>query len=674
MKKLAATLLITVLQSVFVAAQVDSTIHVKGFPGNDVGTKLLNAMQTCPAAPIPCILQIDPSLASAAAGTIPSLCGNCFVQDWRSGPPASSAVALIVGQGGYSSVAAAISALPSAGGTVATPPGWTETDVNLAVGSSTKKVTLQAGAGTTINVTGSTGIQLFNGSSMICMSSIPNCQVVSQQTSAGSLLTNGQQDGSQEYFYVSGFSFNCGTTVAYTNGCVYIDGVFVPSALNNVVINAFSNSIGLHITSTVNTNGGTNVLSIVNSWINGESNTAAQPVVIDRSGSGVTSEINWYGGAIENPGIGEHSLLVDGATSTFQLFGIGFFGTQVQGTASNTVSSVYIVDAQDVAIHNMLFNGQPSGEPCIELNKTTGLLAGIVIENVRCSSSANTPAVKNDVSGYATISGNYIEPFYAYQGTSAAEPFVFDGSIDFTSPPSSSSSIILAGAQPTGIIAGSYTSGITTTGSIGQTCLLTFSNGGTATVALTGTNAIAGGTALTITAAGSASYTAEVTTATVSAGTASACSGTPVLVGDVGIVGTGSTVVVANNTVTVPALAAGQCVSYTSYWQRGSPYVSAQTGVWTISDASLNFVTINSSSTTSTALSSSKITICNNPGTTAAQTVYAASAYVGNTIQGVGIYNTAALNFTTSHALQWKANFAVGDYYVPMGVVESAGP
>ena len=49
MKKLAAILMIGVLHAVFAGAQTDSSVHVKAFPGNDVGTKIANAMLTCPA-------------------------------------------------------------------------------------------------------------------------------------------------------------------------------------------------------------------------------------------------------------------------------------------------------------------------------------------------------------------------------------------------------------------------------------------------------------------------------------------------------------------------------------------------------------------------------------------------------------------------------------------------
>lgn len=74
-----------------VCAQSDSMVHVKAFPGITVGQKVTNAMATCPAAPVPCILVIDASLAAAAPGTMPILCATCSVADYRNG--ASGAIA-----------------------------------------------------------------------------------------------------------------------------------------------------------------------------------------------------------------------------------------------------------------------------------------------------------------------------------------------------------------------------------------------------------------------------------------------------------------------------------------------------------------------------------------------------------------------------------------------------
>ena len=90
---------------------------------------------------------------------------------------------------------------------------------------------------------------------------------------------------------------------------------------------------------------------------------------------------------------------------------------------------------------------------------------------------------------------------------------------------------VVRASAAAGLYSGTYTSGITATGSAGQTCTLTALNGGgalaSATVALTGSNAIAGGTALVVTATGSA-YTTAPTSATAGNGTAT-CSGTAVV-------------------------------------------------------------------------------------------------------------------------------------------------
>jgi len=84
-----------------------------------------------------------------------------------------------------------------------------------------------------------------------------------------------------------------------------------------------------------------------------------------------------------------------------------------------------------------------------------------------------------------------------------------------------------------GIASGMYESGGTISGTTGQTCALGSFNGGgsgaTGTVALTGSNTIAAGTAIIITATGSGYYAAP-STATLSNGSAT-CSGTATIVG-----------------------------------------------------------------------------------------------------------------------------------------------
>lgn len=91
-------------------------------------------------------------------------------------------------------------------------------------------------------------------------------------------------------------------------------------------------------------------------------------------------------------------------------------------------------------------------------------------------------------------------------------------------------------ASTTSVTTATYTSGITAVGAAGTTCSLSgFNNGSTATgyVTLTGTNAIAGGTPITINYGG-LNATAAPTSATATTGSATSCSGTAVLTSTLG--------------------------------------------------------------------------------------------------------------------------------------------
>jgi hypothetical protein len=65
--------------------QADETVHVKQFPGATLAEKLTAAQRACPAAPVPCTLAIDPSLAALPPGVMPALCPTCSLADNRTG-------------------------------------------------------------------------------------------------------------------------------------------------------------------------------------------------------------------------------------------------------------------------------------------------------------------------------------------------------------------------------------------------------------------------------------------------------------------------------------------------------------------------------------------------------------------------------------------------------------
>jgi hypothetical protein len=83
--------------------QSDNMIHVKEFKGATVGAKVSAAMRSCPSSVVPCFVVVDASLAASAPGVMPSLCGNCYLLDYRFGvPTAVSGVGQVMARDGVS--------------------------------------------------------------------------------------------------------------------------------------------------------------------------------------------------------------------------------------------------------------------------------------------------------------------------------------------------------------------------------------------------------------------------------------------------------------------------------------------------------------------------------------------------------------------------------------------
>jgi hypothetical protein len=90
MKKAAIlfSLAASLVLAVGAGGQVNNTFYVKSFQGADVGTMVSAAMVQCnPDTTVKCFLVIDPSLVDYAAGTLPSMCAQCYLIDYRYGLP-----------------------------------------------------------------------------------------------------------------------------------------------------------------------------------------------------------------------------------------------------------------------------------------------------------------------------------------------------------------------------------------------------------------------------------------------------------------------------------------------------------------------------------------------------------------------------------------------------------
>jgi len=118
--------------------QTDSTLYVRQFPGSDVGARVTKAMAACnPDSSIPCLLVIDPSLARHAAGTLPALCSNCFLIDYRNGYPASVTAAGLSRSVPVASPAHGVPPALSSGTLVIVTDGRTASDCTVGGGTFT---------------------------------------------------------------------------------------------------------------------------------------------------------------------------------------------------------------------------------------------------------------------------------------------------------------------------------------------------------------------------------------------------------------------------------------------------------------------------------------------------------------------------------------------------------
>jgi hypothetical protein len=89
MKRLAVALAAVTVGAIFAPMalpQADRTLYASAFPGNDVGTKVSNAMAACKPNPgSTCIIVIDDSLSAYVLGTMPIMCSQCSLIDYRAG-------------------------------------------------------------------------------------------------------------------------------------------------------------------------------------------------------------------------------------------------------------------------------------------------------------------------------------------------------------------------------------------------------------------------------------------------------------------------------------------------------------------------------------------------------------------------------------------------------------
>lgn len=147
-KTTGGVILLLLLGAAVAFGQTDNTLYVKQFAGATVGAKLTNAMQLCNGnTAIPCILVLDPSLAVYPSGTMPTLCAQCSLLDYRGGVANAAVVANVLAYAGATAAAKINACLAAIGAGVCDARGLAgsqviDATVTIGAGGLTQKLIL----------------------------------------------------------------------------------------------------------------------------------------------------------------------------------------------------------------------------------------------------------------------------------------------------------------------------------------------------------------------------------------------------------------------------------------------------------------------------------------------------------------------------------------------------
>jgi hypothetical protein len=216
-------------------------------------------------------------------------------------------------------------------------------------------------------------------------------------------------------------------------------------------------------------------------------------------------------------------------------------------------------------------------------------------------------------------------------------------------------------STPGALANGVYVTGLTALSGTG-TCVLTFSNGATATLPMTSGTVTS--STMTVTAAGTTTLVTSPISATAAGAGGASCTGPAQVTTNLttSVAGTGAYVVIY--TYSVPALTAGQCAGYVAAWARTGTWNASFSAKWTLAGTDIGQVF--GSPNTSNQMAVANFSVCNNTGVTNAQMAKSASAVLNANEISIPQVIATALNFTGSQTLTFSVNYPNTDFYVPI--------
>jgi hypothetical protein len=218
-------------------------------------------------------------------------------------------------------------------------------------------------------VSGADLIRVFNGSSIVSFGlgqKLGGTGARFQLNCPGgstiqSMIANGQQDATQEFFKLGGLVLQGQSTISLTKALLFLKNIYVNSVVRDVYTqNCYATCLFLDGL-------GGNLSDVVFDNDNFDStNTSTAPVVyIAGDATGGVSNINFIGGGIQHAGSGQSLLYINGnATNTTA--GLFFRGVHFETSNSGSIGdAIQIWDASQVVIEP----GSVTGNPGVDLIK-----------------------------------------------------------------------------------------------------------------------------------------------------------------------------------------------------------------------------------------------------------------------------------------------------------------
>lgn len=674
--------------------QTDNTFYVKRFLGTDVGSKVSATMQACnPNASIPCILVLDPSLAVYPQGTMPSLCPQCTLWDWRTGAPSGSGYPGVTSDGfqglritGKTQGASFISAgIPSfnvmdsafAGG--ADPTGVADSGPAIRAAETACNAATAAGRA---------GVVYFPHGIYSVSSSISYTPPGSSAYNVGFLEGACQQVGDGSHSQ---------TVIQWTGASGGVDAL-MGVASTDFAFNTTSGGISsMEVTANNLANRSIIFFNYVDQGFKFE-NVKVGPALLydlDYIAGWVNAKARQV--RFDGTGPGGYFIRLVGQQSAFlNSWSLTDF-TIASSNNSNQPAGVILIDASQSALANV---GDISFKNArIELNTNTNGIAsnGSIVQVT--ASPGQTLASKGGVISFedvtlqnqvfnASTHPNWFASFTQTDGSQASgfifsfTNFYYSGLSGFDCPYATCGGSWIGASHVTGWPGGAGTASLNGTygpavtqnvrtpiylQGLNETDPQVCASGLTESyeeycIESNGTQTFdASGVITTLIAqGGGGTVTPDPCPASANCVAPTMQGGPDSIVGASVGTTTGTGAMATLWTVTVPPLAAGRCINYEAKWARvsGTANLSAQ---WKLSTTTITAVSSVSNSATNWA--TSVIHICNNVGVTNAQTVLADPPMISSTIINGSNGTGMSLNFTSSQTLLFQVDYAATDSY-----------